>query len=488
MTVSDRGGEPSPFSKTGLNEGRKKAFMTVAVLAALSCGWAGYGFYIDFLRVLPATATFYLTTADRMTRVSLLNPQPPEIRERESGAVPPPAEKAADNPPVPESEQVRDLHKQRDAAAQKKIDEIDSLEKERAELENKKQQVLNELENALAAFKPADDNAGSTDSAAAGKTDADAPAPVSRTEPPAAPRYRDDMQPNLIRGEFMASLPDFGSIKKSAPANAMPLSIIDPLPELRQKSRGVLLPVKTKANTPFSAYSKPLAVPPAGPYIAVLFTGLGKRANATEAAINTLPDVVSLSFSPYARDLKKYVENARKTGHETLLNLPMQQGVFPDTDPGPLGLVAGLPEHENRKRMHKVLGLDVAFIGVAASPNETFSLPASRLKPFVGELTDRGLVYVDGTDDESLPKPENVIRPDVHIADNFHRAAINARLDQARRLALKNGSALVRVETVPITLLTVEKWIKELTSHEDPADNMAFVPLSYYILKHEADK
>ena len=81
MTVSDR--EPSPFSGTGLNKGRKKAFATVAVLAALSCGWAGYGFYIDFLRVLPATATFYLTTADRMTRVSLLNPQPPEIRERE---------------------------------------------------------------------------------------------------------------------------------------------------------------------------------------------------------------------------------------------------------------------------------------------------------------------------------------------------------------------------------------------------------------------
>lgn len=483
MTVSDRGAEPSPFSKTGLNEGRKKAFAAVAVLAALSCGWAGYGFYIDFLRVLPATATFYLTTADRMTRVSLLNPQPPETRERESGEAPS-AETAADNPPAPESEQVRDLHKQRDAAAQKKIDEIDSLEKERAELENKKQQVLNELENALAAFKP-DDGAGSADSPAAGKTDA--PAPVSRTEPPAA-RRRDDMQPNLIQGDFMASLPDFGSIKKSAPANAAPLSIIDPLPELRQKSRGVSLPVKTKANTPFSAYSKPLAIPPAGPYIAVLFTGLGKRANATEAAINTLPDVVSLSFSPYARDLKKYVENARKTGHETLLNLPMQQGVFPDTDPGPLGLVAGLPEHENRKRLHKVLGRDVAFIGVAASPNETFSLPASRLKPFVDELTDRGLIYVDGTDNESLPKPENVFRPDVHIADNFHRAAINARLDLARRLALKNGSALVRVETVPITLLTVEKWIKELTSHEDPADNMAFVPLSYYILKHEADK
>ena len=46
----------------------------------------------------------------------------------------------------------------------------------------------------------------------------------------------------------------------------------------------------------------------------------------------------------------------------------------------------------------------------------------------------------------------------------------------------------MRVETVPITLLTVEKWIKELTGHENPADNMAFVPLSYYILKHEADK
>ena len=481
MTVSDR--EPSPFSGTGLNKGRKKAFATVAVLAALSCGWAGYGFYIDFLRVLPATATFYLTTADRMTRVSLLNPQPPEIREREKNAA---TETQADNPPAALFQQVRDLHEQQDAAAQKKIDEIDSLEKERTELENKKRQVLNDLENALAAFK----QDGENENAAVPALDEKPPAALSakQTKEPVTAAYRGNMQPNLIQGEFMSSLPDFGSIKKGAPANAVPLSIIDPLPELRQKSHGVLLPVKTKANTPFSAYSKPLAIPPAGPYIAVLFTGLGKRANATEAAINTLPDVVSLSFSPYAHDLKKYVENARETGHETLLNLPMQQGVFPDTDPGPLGLVSGLPEHENRKRLHKVLGRDVAFIGVAASPNETFSLPASRLKPFVDELNARGLIYVDGTDDKSLPKPEQVIRPDVHIADNFHRAAINARLEQARRIALTKGSALVRVETVPITLLTVEKWIKELTGHENPADNMAFVPLSYYILKHEADK
>ena len=142
MTVSDR--EPSPFSGTGLNKGRKKAFATVAVLAALSCGWAGYGFYIDFLRVLPATATFYLTTADRMTRVSLLNPQPPEIREREKNAA---TETQADNPPAALFKQVRVLHEQPDAAAQKKIDEIDSLEKERTELENKKRQVLNDLEN-----------------------------------------------------------------------------------------------------------------------------------------------------------------------------------------------------------------------------------------------------------------------------------------------------------------------------------------------------
>lgn len=114
----------------------------------------------------------------------------------------------------------------------------------------------------------------------------------------------------------------------------------------------------------------------------MLISGLGKRKNTTAAALYSLAPEVSLSFSPYSEQLGNYVTEARRSGHETLLDLPMQQGIFPEKDPGPLGLVTGLPEKENQKRLHKTLGKDVAYIGVAASPNETFSAKADQMAAF----------------------------------------------------------------------------------------------------------
>ena len=97
--------------------------------------------------------------------------------------------------------------------------------------------------------------------------------------------------------------------------------------------------------------------------------------------------------------------------------------------------------------------------------------------------------YIDGTDNPRMPKFKKAVRPDVHIAENFHRAAIRARLEQARQIALKTGSAFVRVETVPITLLVVEEWIKSFApTEEKPVPEITFVPLSYYVQQKEAEK
>ena len=148
-----------------------------------------------------------------------------------------------------------------------------------------------------------------------------------------------------------------------------------------------------------------------------------------------------------------------------------------------------MPEQENRKRFHKVLAQEVAFIGLTAEPNETFSYSGSQMKPFFDETMERGLIYISGTDNPRMPLFKNALRPDVHIADEFHRAAIRARLDRARRIALQNGKAFVRVETVPITLLTVAEWIKSFEPTEkNPTPEIAFVPLSYYVLSEKEKK
>lgn len=314
----------------------------------------------------------------------------------------------------------------------------------------------------------------------------DAPAPVQERIIDVKDEFalrRDPVPlPDLIQGDLMESLPNFSSIKGSQNKIGIPLNVISPLSHLQAKSRYGNIPVKSKnGETPFQAYARPYDKTPPSPYIAVLISGLGKRKNTTTAALYALAPEVSLSFSPYSEQLGNYVTEARRSGHETLLDLPMQQGLFPEKDPGPLGLVTGLPEKENQKRLHKTLGKDVAYIGVAAAPNETFSAKADQMAAFAKEIRDRGLIYVDGSDDEDKPIFSNALRPDVYITNNFYRSAIRSQLDYARRVALQKGRAFVRAETAPIVLLVIQEWMKSFVPEEGKDHPpITFVPLSYY--------
>lgn len=296
--------------------------------------------------------------------------------------------------------------------------------------------------------------------------------------------------PDLVQGNFSASLPNFGLIKpKGAPAGA-PLHLIDPLPEMLEKNRHGMLPKKDSVgNTPLKAYAAP-ATPPLSPYIAFLLTGLGRRENVTKAAIGTMPSFVSLSFSPYSKNFETDIRDARQSGHETLIDLPMQHGSFPESDPGPLGLVAGFSEQDNRARLYKVMGRSVAYIGLTAQHNQNFSYyESAQMKEFVTDLDQRGLALVAGTDDRNMPVYRQTLRPDVYIADDMYRAAIRARLEKAKKIALEKGSAFVRIDAVPVSMVVMLEFINSFAvTEEGQIPEISFVPLSYYIEKARENK
>ena len=76
--------------------------------------------------------------------------------------------------------------------------------------------------------------------------------------------------------------------------------------------------------------------------IAIVVSGLGISAKATSAALASLPPGVTLGFAPYAGDVQHWVNQARQFGHEVLLEVPMEPFDFPDSDPGPHTLRAGV--------------------------------------------------------------------------------------------------------------------------------------------------
>ena len=503
----------SPFSPKDPAVGRKRAFKVVLFLAVVSFLCTLGGIYTDFLR-FPTIQTVYYISKLEPVKSSLLDPQPPaekqpspeteaimpenagllEKLEKEHTDIEQTAEALKESlesaaaaaemktlPIMPESEALQKLEQEKELADQKKLEEIEKLHQERIAAENKKIEPEGQEDKVPSTSASPAEASGEKTEELAGRKDKTEERPEVLSGVPSASERDDLPHPNLIEGNLMGSLPDFSLIKKNAVANAVPLHIIDPLPELQIDSRYGKLPVENNGKTPFFAYARSLEKPPASPYVAILFSGVGRRENATQSALTTLPEVVSLSFSPYAGKLKNYITDARKAGHETLLDLPMQQGAFPETDPGPLGLVSGLPEQENRKRLHKILGNNVAYIGIVAAANENFSYSGSQMKPFFDEILQRGLIYIDGTDNPRMPLFKEALRPDVHISGDFHRAAIRARLDRVRRIAAEKGSAFVRIETVPITLLTVLEWMKEFVpTEQNPVPEITFVPLSYY--------
>jgi hypothetical protein len=97
---------------------------------------------------------------------------------------------------------------------------------------------------------------------------------------------------------------------------------------------GPLPIISQDGRTPFEAYRRPF-LPNGRPKVALMIGGLGLNSRATQAAIETLPGEITLSFSPYAEGLQGWVDMARAHGHEVLIEAPMEPVDFPDNDPGP---------------------------------------------------------------------------------------------------------------------------------------------------------
>lgn len=500
------------FDSDKKQDNLRKAFRTVAVFAAASFAFAAAGVYWSFFADTVAQTSFNLKSDQRTA--SLINPQPPETKsaakqESETGnsdlikeieehkkSVDATAEslKQKVESPEPENPAVAELHREQDEQANQKIAQIAALEQERAAAEQGKQPVP-------AIVAAHEESAKQEFEAYAPKKSAAYPEikpkpkftlPVltspdlksALTKPAARFHLQENGErlplPELVHTTLVESLPNFALIKQKDPKGVIPLTIVQPLPALRKDG----LPVKASNGlTPFKAYAAPVEQKPETPYIAVLLSGLGRRHNVTESAVNSVPATVSLSFSPYAPQLKEYVENARKMGHETLLDLPMQHGTFPETDPGPLGLVGGLPARENHNRLHKIMGSDVAYIGLAAQRNQNFSYYApAEMKKFAEEIASRGLVVIAGSDNADMPMFEKTVRPDIYIADNLYRAAIKSRLEKALNLAKKNGRAFIRIEAYPVTMVALIEFMKSLTpTEENPVPQAVFVPVSYYV-------
>ena len=284
---------------------------------------------------------------------------------------------------------------------------------------------------------------------------------------------KDATAKDTTRDKPMRDAPPSVDVAIATPPKPVQQAIALTLPDaalLQETTRGVLPIIAPDGREPWRVYGR--AVGPASglPRLAIIVTGLGLSADATQRAIR-LPKEVTLSFTPYGADLEADVAAARKAGHEVLLDLPMEPVSYPADDPGPHTLLTSLNPSDNIARLEWLLGRFKGYVGVINHMGSRFTASPESLRPILHALKQRGLMFVDSRSTSAsvagglagqmqLPRAVN----DRFLDRQPTRGAIDQSFAAAEGDARARGVAVVVARPFPVTLERMAAWLPELES------------------------
>jgi polysaccharide deacetylase 2 family uncharacterized protein YibQ len=221
---------------------------------------------------------------------------------------------------------------------------------------------------------------------------------------------------------------------------------------------GPLPIIAQDGRTPFQAYSRPFHAN-GRPKIALVIGGLGLNAHVIQAAIETLPGAVTLSFVPYAEGLQGWIDMARAHGHEVLLETPMEPLDYPDNDPGPYTLMADAPGNETAKKLDWILSRASGYFALTNYLGSRFLADDKAYQAFMGAVRGRGLGFIDdGLASRMSGGGAPRASAERVIDDQLTQAAIDQQLLQLEASALERGQALGAGFAYPVTLEKVARW------------------------------
>lgn len=214
--------------------------------------------------------------------------------------------------------------------------------------------------------------------------------------------------------------------------------------------------------------------------IAIVVSGLGLSAKATEAALKSLPPAVTLAFAPYSSHVQQFVSEARGKGHEALLEIPMEPLDFPDSDPGPNTLRSGVEQDGNSRRLDWALSRFTGYAGVTNLLGQRFLADEDALSPMLAQLARRGLYFFDNGKAAQSMAGDVATRAGTLFAkasetlDAVPNAVeIDKHLSQLEAEARAHGSAIGSGFLFPVTDERIALWARGLQ-----ARGFVLVPLS----------
>lgn len=218
---------------------------------------------------------------------------------------------------------------------------------------------------------------------------------------------------------------------------------------------------------PMDQYARPWSGA-RGTRIAIVIGGLGLSQTGTQKALQRLPDSVTLAFAASGNSLQRWMQEARRKGHELLVQVPMEPFDYPTNNPGPLTLKVEASRAENLKKLHEALGRITNYTGIVSYLGGRYMANADSLEPVMRDVADRGLLFLDeGSSAQSLTgKIGKAIGAPVGFGDltvdsQLDRTQILKKLDDLERIAQRKGVAIGMGSAFDETVDAVADWIKE---------------------------
>ncbi|WP_192245666.1 divergent polysaccharide deacetylase family protein [Mesorhizobium silamurunense] len=228
------------------------------------------------------------------------------------------------------------------------------------------------------------------------------------------------------------------------------------------------LPVRSAdGRRPFDVYARPWSGA-RGARVAIVIGGLAVSQTGTQAAIAKLPAEVTLAFAPQGNSIDRWMKAARQSGHEIVMQIPLEPFDYPNVNPGRNTLTVSASPDENLKSLYWALSRTTNYTGVMNYMGARFSADANAMGPFMAELGRRGLAYVDDGSSARSLAPDLALKDgvpfvagDMAIDAVQDRGEILKKLDSLEATARAKGSAVGIGSAFDITIDTVTSWIAE---------------------------
>ncbi|MFA7415801.1 MAG: divergent polysaccharide deacetylase family protein [Rhizobium sp.] len=270
-----------------------------------------------------------------------------------------------------------------------------------------------------------------------------------------SPRPREDDGPILI------DTPRIGQDPRMA---ALPNDLL-----LEDSPYGRLPVVGPDGWRPVDQYARPWSGA-RGTRIAIVVGGLGLSQTGTQRAIQELPAEITLAFAATGNSLQRWMQEARRKGHEILLQVPFEPFDYPANDPGRGTLLTNRPVVENLSGLHEAMARITNYTGIMNYMGGRFLSDATALEPVMRDIGKRGLLFFDdgssarsltGQMAKALDMPQAFA--DVQLDGQLDRQAILQRLDELERIALRQGSAIGTASAFDETVDAIRLWSEEVS-------------------------